>query len=223
MDVLGIFAKDPAPGRVKTRLAAATSATLAAKVAEAFLSDTLERCSQVGQQRFLVYAPTSSRAAFAERAGSCYQLEAQAEGDLGNRLAVFLNKHVAAGHHVVALGGDSPTLPPALVLQAFDLLNQSDIVIGPATDGGYYLIGCARACPPAFVDIPWGGPEVLSATMERVQQAGLRLGLLPPWYDVDTLADLHLLWGRLQAMRRAGIDPQTPRTESVLAGWRRSE
>jgi rSAM/selenodomain-associated transferase 1 len=214
--VLGLFAKRPDPGRVKTRLAAQASPEWAARVADAFLRDTVERLSHSADRRVLVFAPDDARSCFAGLAGESFALMPQADGDLGRRLAVFLGGELAAGARaVVVVGTDSPTLPPALVEQAFTELERADVVLGPATDGGYYLLGCAGRLPPVFDGIAWGGRRVLAETVARLAEPGWRLAVLPPWYDVDTLDDWWVLCGHLAALRRAGIDPGVPRTEML--------
>jgi uncharacterized protein len=188
--VLGLFAKWPEPGRVKTRLAAATSPAFAADVALAFLRDLTERFGAVADRRVLVFAPTDAGPLFAEVVRDRFALVPQADGDLGRRLSSFIESELAAGADaVVVIGSDSPTLPLAHVEQAFAELRRADVVLGPATDGGYYLVGCRSRVPPIFEDIPW--------------------------YDVDTLDDCRMLRGHLAALRRAGIDPGVPHSEAL--------
>jgi glycosyltransferase A (GT-A) superfamily protein (DUF2064 family) len=88
-------------------------------------------------------------------------------------------------------------------------------VLGPATDGGYYLVGCGRRPPPIFEDVAWGGPTVLAESVARLADPAWRLALLPPWYDVDTRDDWRMLCGHLAALRRAGLDPGVPHTEAL--------
>jgi rSAM/selenodomain-associated transferase 1 len=212
---LGIFAKQPLPGAVKTRLAAETSPEWAASVAAAFLRDTLDRLTTVEARRVLAFAPADAQAYFAELARGRFDLTPQGDGDLGQRMAAFFREqHEAGAARVVLVGTDSPTLSQNLVLEAFCELEHADLVLGPATDGGYYLIGCSRPIPAVFEGIAWGGPRVLLDTVARVP-AGHRLALLQPWYDVDTLADWFGLRGHLAARRRAGFDPGVPHTEAV--------
>jgi rSAM/selenodomain-associated transferase 1 len=214
--VLGLFAKWPEPGRVKTRLASATSSAWAADVARAFLRDLTERLGAVAAHRVLAFTPPSAAALFADAVGHSFTLVPQADGDLGWRLASFFQGQFAAGaNSVVVLGTDSPTLPLAFVDEAFALLNGADVVLGPATDGGYYLVGCAGRTPLIFDGISWGGPTVLAETVGRLAGSALRLALLPPWYDVDTLDDWRMLRGHLAAQRRAGLDPGVPHTEAL--------
>jgi glycosyltransferase A (GT-A) superfamily protein (DUF2064 family) len=95
---------------------------------------------------------------------------------------------------VVVIGADSPTLPADYLYEAFERLSdEDDVVVGPAEDAGYYLIGMRKFRREIFADIPWGTPGVLSATNDRMRDAGLKLNLLPTWYDVDTPAELEKL------------------------------
>src|SRR5437016_2253114 len=186
--VLGVFAKQPIAGQVKTRLAAATSADWAARVAEAFLVDALTRLRALEVERVVAFAPTSAQAYFGGIVHGRFTLVPQAEGDLGRRMAAFLTDRLQAGAEAVVLvGTDSPTVPLAYIDQAFHELAHAEVVLGPALDGGYYLIGCARRLPPLFEGIPWGSSSVLGATVARLALTDLRLALLPPWYDVYTL------------------------------------
>jgi rSAM/selenodomain-associated transferase 1 len=214
---LGLFAKQPVPGQVKTRLAADTAPAWAAAVAEAFLLDLLARLSAVPARRVLAYAPAGASAYFAGVARDRFLITPQADGDLGRRMAVFFAEQLRAGARaVVLLGTDSPTVPVAFVEEAFAELESADVVLGPATDGGYYLVGCAGAVPPLFDGVPWSSPRVLWETVGRLAGSGRRLAVLPPWYDVDTLQDWWLLRGHVAALRQAGQDPGVPRVESLL-------
>jgi rSAM/selenodomain-associated transferase 1 len=214
--ILGVFAKEPRPGQVKTRLAAETSADWAAKVAAAFLQDLLDRLTTVAATRVLAFTPASARTFFAELIRDRFLLTAQSEGDLGQRMAAFFAQQLATGaERVVLLGTDSPTVPLRLIEQAFDELERADVVIGPATDGGYYLLGCTGRVPPIFRGIAWGGSRVLLDTIALLDEGASRVAVLPPWYDVDTLSDWWALRGHLAALRRAGIDPGLPHTERI--------
>jgi rSAM/selenodomain-associated transferase 1 len=217
--VLGVFAKWPRPGLVKTRLAAVLGADRAAQIADAFLRDTLDRLGEVNRaiRRVIAFAPDEARTDFAYLAGGQFDLRPQGEGDLGIRMKRLLSAELAAGADAVAIiGTDSPTLPVSLVEAAFRELEQADVVLGPAMDGGYYLLGCARRVPPIFDGIAWGTSRVLIDTMARLP-AGFRLALLPPWYDVDTPDDWNLLRGHVAALRRVGVDWGLRRTEALLA------
>jgi rSAM/selenodomain-associated transferase 1 len=214
---LAIFAKEPRPGQVKSRLALATSAAWAARVADAFLRDTVARLARVEVRRFLVYSPEQSREYFAALAGNQFQLLPQAEGDLGRRMEQFIAGQFQAGaKRIVIVGADSPSLPPEWIEEAFRKLDEANLVLGPATDGGYYLIGCSGFPPPIFDNISWGSERVLWESISRLSDPAWRIALLPAWYDVDSLADLWTLKGHIAALRRAGADPRLPHTEQLM-------
>lgn len=215
--VLGLFAKQPLAGAVKTRLAAATSAEWAARVAAAFLGDTVERLAGIEARRVLAFDPAAGQAYFAEVVGHRYELVSQGTGDLGERMArFFASQLAAAARSTVLVGTDSPTLPLHFVQQAFRELERADLVLGPATDGGYYLVGCGPRLPPTFDGIAWSKPNVLADTVARLTDPTWRLALLPPWYDVDTLEDWQMLCGHLAALERSGIDPGLPQTKALI-------
>jgi rSAM/selenodomain-associated transferase 1 len=215
--VLGLFAKWPAPGAAKTRLAPGDPAW-GARVAHAFLLDTVERLAAVNADRVLAFAPAEREVDFAAVVANRFALVPQAEGDLGRRLAAFVEQQRAAGARAVVLvGTDSPTLPVAHVERAFTELERADVVLGPAPDGGYYLIGCGPGRAPVFEGIAWGSGRVLADTVAALADPRWRLAVLPPWYDVDTAEDWTMLGGHLAALRRAGIDPGVPHTEALTA------
>jgi rSAM/selenodomain-associated transferase 1 len=214
--VLGLFAKWPAPGAVKTRLGG--SPEWGAAVARAFLLDTLSRLSGIASAPLLAYTPPRASGAFLALIGdSGWGAITQGEGDLGARLKRFFHDWIGIGtERVVVVGTDSPTLPIAHVQDAFALLDHADVVLGPATDGGYYLVGCSRRVPPIFDGIDWSSDRVLSQTVARLSDPTWRLALLPPWYDVDTPEGWEMLRGHVAAMIRAGQAPGIPHTEALL-------
>jgi len=222
--VLGVFAKWPAAGAVKTRLSTTAGPDWGARVARAFLLDTLARLGAVAARKMVVFAPPETQADFASLVTSGYEITPQCPGDLGTRMSTFIADRLREGAEAVVLvGTDSPTLPVEWVERAFAELQHADLVLGPALDGGYYLIGCGRRLPPIFEGVSWSTDQVLAQTIAQLSDPGWRLALLPPWYDVDTPADWNLLCGHLVALRRAGIDPKAPATEALAserAGWR---
>jgi rSAM/selenodomain-associated transferase 1 len=190
-----VFARLPEAGVVKTRLAGRLSGEAAAELYAAFVTDLLaELCN--GPWTFRV-AVAGDKAAFAARfgleAGTCM---AQSGEDLGARMdAVFRLALEREGFaRCILVGSDLPQLDRARVSRAVAALagGESDLVLGPALDGGYYLIGMAKP-QPVFAGIPWSSATVLSRTRERADALGLRCALLAEDFDIDTGDDLERL------------------------------
>ena len=191
LPALGIFAKEPRPGQVKTRFCPPLTPEEAAHLYRTSLLETLER---MGHGTF---APTLFHANASDWfAAHCPALPLlpQGEGDLGRRLERGLAYLLKQGAPTAAvIGSDSPDLPAEQVEAAFALLNEADVVTIPAADGGYVLIGARRPYPELFRDMPWSTPELLAATRYRAQTLGLDYRELPPWEDLDDLAALRRL------------------------------
>lgn len=199
-EALVVMAKAPREGEVKTRLIGALTAAEAAAIYTNFLRDTFVLVEAVRDERetaqvVLCYTPEGSEEAFEniEREGSL--MLAQRGGNLGERLInCFADLFGFGFGSIVVIGADSPTLPEEILIEAFEsLTGENDVVIGPAEDEGYYLIGMRKFHAEIFNDIPWGTDRVLAATEARVSEAGLNLKLLPVWYDVDTPEELETL------------------------------
>jgi rSAM/selenodomain-associated transferase 1 len=217
---LVVFVKNPVPGTVKTRLTPALTPEQAAAVYRAFVKDVLRQGERIPvDARVLAFAPADARRAVAVLASHSWQLAPQADTDLGGRMAAAADRRFRAGaERVVIIGTDAPTLPDEHLRQAFDLLRATDVVLGPSTDGGYYLVGLSGPRPDVFHEVDWSTGRVLRQTVDRIQAANLRLGLLPPWYDVDTPDELEFLRAHLAASRLAGHPLDLPDTTAVLAG-----
>ncbi|QDU88593.1 2-phospho-L-lactate guanylyltransferase [Pirellulimonas nuda] len=215
---VALFAKHWTPGLVKTRLSVSIGQHGAAHLHRAFLATLTERLSTLEAQRALCYAPADQRDAFAPFAARGWELCEQSAGDLGERLEDFFDRSFAAGYQrVVVLGADSPNLELRLVVEAFAELRQRDLVLGPARDGGYYLVGARGGTPPIFRGMPWGQDALFQATLNRLASAGWgadRFAVLPSWYDVDEMDDLRELSRDLRGASqpslvrlRAAIEP----------------
>jgi len=210
---LGIFVREPLAGRVKTRLVPPLSPDTAHKLYLAFLQDlaTRVRASRLRPTVFVAGDPAGVAPLFPG-----WPVVPQSGETLGGRLvAAFARLLETPGARAVIIGSDSPDLPVTHVKRAFRLLKHRDVVLGPAVDGGYYLIGLRAAAPALFEGIAWGTADVLGATVRAVRQAGLSLALTPPWYDVDDAASLSLLRTMCDARRAAGGERLT-HSERVL-------
>jgi rSAM/selenodomain-associated transferase 1 len=173
----------------------------------------------------IAYTPPDSLNALRTTIGQDAIYIPQVGADLGERLTSAARWARDQGYaKFLFVGSDSPTLPITYVELAFNLLESRDVVIGPSVDGGYYLIGfsargAALIIPNLFEGIAWSTDVVFRQTLERVQSLNARLGLLPPWYDIDTPADVQLLRAHLLAMRLAGEKIPAPQTEVKLIEW----
>jgi rSAM/selenodomain-associated transferase 1 len=202
MRELGVFVRHWTPGEVKTRLAAAVGANAAAEVYRVSVAVTLKRFEEAADRRVVAYTPPGSREEIAGVAAENWTLRLQASGDLGARMEVFFEDAFRRGaERVVLIGSDSPTLPGAFVEQAFDELERAPLALGPAADGGYYLIGLARPMPKLFHDIAWSTAAVYEQTLARAAAMGVGCVALPWWYDFDTLEDLVRMRDELMQMK----------------------
>ena len=197
-DALLVMVKAPQPGRVKTRLAAAIGNAAALCAYQAMVANVLSAVDACGLPATIVYTPEADREAVAELCGPARRWQPQAPGDLGMRMADALSRAFADGaQKAVLIGSDLPLLTPPLLRQAVHILATRQAVLGPAADGGYWLIGFRREgfLPDVFTDMPWSTPAVAALTLTRLAAAGRTRGLLPTLPDCDTPADLARLAG----------------------------
>ena len=213
---LVLFARDPVPGQVKTRLHPVLDPESACLLYRAFVEDTLDLMESItGVDRFIGVHPSPDSGFFARCAERGFRLFAQEGKDLGERMERALARRLAEGYRqVVLIGSDSPTLPPAYLKQA--LASDRPLVLGPSTDGGYYLVAMREALFGVFQEVPWGTGRVLEATCRNLEALDLVPGLLPPWYDIDRPEDLRFLKTHLDLMSQAGC-PAAPATRACLA------
>jgi rSAM/selenodomain-associated transferase 1 len=203
-ETLLLFVRYPEAGRVKTRLIPALGADGAAALYERMAEAIARRIGGLrrpGLRRVALVEPAQRLAAVGAWLGDGFAFDAQVEGDLGVRLgAAFAAAFEDGARRVVAIGSDCLDLTPELLGEAFDALDRMDAVVGPALDGGYYLIGLRRPIPAAFAAIPWSSADTLATTLDRLQDNGASVHLLRPLRDLDTPADLDALlprWGTL--------------------------
>ena len=209
---LGLFAKFWEPGRVKTRLAATLGDQLACQLYQIFLFHLLETVVSVTEQTTVVFSPAHQEAEFQAVISSAWSLEAQSEGDLGDRMRNFFSKRLPGSdsahgddaakqaNKVIAIGADCPQLPASEIQNAFDLLDEHDVVIGPSTDGGYYLLGMKGSMAEVFDKIDWSTPAVLAQTIERLDQQNKSHALLAARTDVDDEHDLQQMLDELSSL-----------------------
>ena len=195
-DRLLVFAKAPRPGRVKTRLARDVGPDRAALLYRRMGRAVVDAVRDGPFGVTICFDPEDAEAEMREwldeDAGVAAPLEwePQGEGDLGARMERALRRSLSSAERVCLIGTDAPDVDATLVMDAFDALSHADVVLGPATDGGYYLIGVRAPAPSLFRQVPWSTPDVFTCTVERARQAGLTVQTLPELRDVDTVADL---------------------------------
>jgi rSAM/selenodomain-associated transferase 1 len=219
MHTLGLFVKHPTAGEVKTRLAGEVGVDQAAKLYAAFLRDLIDRFRRFPAERRLGFTPDepAARSYFERLAAADYRLWPQPARDLGERLRAFFRDHVRnRDDRAVVIGSDSPTLPSDYVRDAFERLDAVDVILGPAADGGYYLLGMRYPPAEVFRGISWSEATVLEETVERLRDRRRTFSLLPVWYDVDSPEDLRMLRGHLAAMSASGAGHDCPATWSAL-------
>lgn len=215
-DVLILMGKAPLAGKVKTRMCPPLSHRQAAAFCAATLEDAAEETASLrGVRRLLSFAPPASKTYFSSAPFSGFLLREQAGNDLGERMAHAMEEAFACGaRRAVIIGSDCPALSAGRIRSAFrELLKGADAVFGPATDGGFNLIGLSAPARSLFRGMEWSAPTVLTAILSRCRKEGMTYALLPAESDVDTAEDLEALRRWLRVRSR----PRCPRTR----GWLR--
>lgn len=187
-----VFAKNPYLEPVKTRLANTLGAVTASLIYRSLLRDALRNISELkNTQGYLACSPSSKHTFFANLANEFSMLRLNQTGDdLGQRM---LNSivDIHSSHNIIAIvGSDTPLLPIAEINAAFNQKNDWDVLLGPAYDGGYYLIAIKQPIPELFADICWSTAEVFHQTKRKCQDLNLKIKELPPSLDIDEEEDL---------------------------------
>jgi glycosyltransferase A (GT-A) superfamily protein (DUF2064 family) len=216
--LFAMLATDPKSGAVKPGLAEALGAPTAAKVYRSFVMDLCERFSRLSaDSRLLAYAPKGARKAVGLLASRQWRLVRQEGSSRGQALASLFEEAFRLGYRrVVILTSDCPTVPDALVIEAFDRLLIDDVVLGPTTQGGIYLVGLSLERPELFLGVDFSAAGLFDTLVERAEAFGLVLGLVPHWYDVDGRAGLDLLASHLRALAVSGSEMMPKRTQTLL-------
>ncbi len=214
-----VFTRYPVPGQTKTRLIPALGAEGAATLQRQMTEHTL-----LAVQNLLVDSSISAEIRYTIRTSGCsseqdqlalmqawlgtaWHYQPQGDGDLGDRMAQgFASAFTAGAQRIVTIGIDCPELNAARMRQAFQALQTHDLVLGPATDGGYYLIGLSRFIPELFVDVDWGTGAVLPQTVAIAQSLNLSIAYLDLLTDVDHPEDL-MVWERAIAAKQSSPRP----------------
>lgn len=184
-----VLAKAPRPGLAKSRIAAELDPEAAAGIAAVLLQRTLDTLGGFREVDLWV-TPDDAVPEFEKRRPSSWGVHAQGEGDLGERMQrAFQGAFATGASRALVVGTDCPALTGEDVAEALLALATQDVVVGPAADGGYWLLGLRAESPGLFREVPWGTAEVLPTTLARAEEAGLSVRLLRTLSDVDCLAD----------------------------------
>jgi rSAM/selenodomain-associated transferase 1 len=178
------------------------------------LTDMVDKCVTLPGLRLRVcYTPAGSVGLFKDLLGDrVLEYRPQEGDDLGERMDLSFRRAFEEGaKRAVIVGTDVPSIPPEILCDAFHRLSEADLVLGPASDGGYYLIGLKSSAPELFTGINWSGPDVLAATLDAAGRLGLKSELLLTLKDVDTFEDLV----------EVSSGPLPPMTEKVVAAMKK--
>lgn len=219
MELLAVFARAPQLGKVKTRLSPPLTAEQALTLHRALVEDTLDHLGAIERpelERVLLLTEPLGDPGDLD-VPPTWKTSLQANGNLGAKLASLFHAGFRRGvARLVVLGSDSPTVPLEVVHEAFDDLEHRKVVLGPAQDGGYYLLGCSEWIPELFQNIDWGTPRVLEQTMSILKASELPVSTLIPWYDIDRSEDLDKLREEIAYLQRAAPELVPVRVASAL-------
>ncbi len=207
-EAVGVFAKYPTPGKAKTRLIPALGAEGAAELHEQMLRHTLKTVAELASSRpvgVTVWQTGAQTRDFADRFAPSTPCREQTGGDLGERMHNAFVAMLSEADRAIIVGADCPELSSGLLEDAFDALERNDLVLGPAADGGYYLVGLRRPTIGLFRGVAWGTGGVLGETLTRAADLGLRTRLLGVLSDVDDPEDIGV-WRRV----RRSLEPSGP-------------
>ncbi|MEM7231236.1 MAG: TIGR04282 family arsenosugar biosynthesis glycosyltransferase [Planctomycetota bacterium] len=199
---ISVFAKRAVPGEVKTRLGRSIGLSRAAAFYRALARDTLDVVADFRSiQRFVFFSPADNQAQCEELAGNRaaeFEWRPQSSGDLGDRLFEAFREQLEISERALVIGTDCPLLDRRVLSTALRSLRKHDVVIGPARDGGYYLLGLRQAHERLFRDMPWSTEDVRNITIERAQELGLSVDELVDLPDVDEASELPALASELR-------------------------
>ena len=233
---VGIMCKTPAPGRSKTRLSPPLRPEECARISACFIRDLSCTIGQLARESgsagtgdvvgCAVYTPIGSETALLSLLPGGFLLLPQVEGDFGERLFFGIDALLRTHDGVLLVNSDSPTLPAAILRAAVEAVQEGDnVVLSPAADGGYTLIGLSRPHRRLFEEIEWSTATVFERTLDRAAEIGLPVVRVPGWYDVDDASDLRLLEDELLGVAPASLPMRgaaAPATRRFLLDRRRA-
>ncbi len=187
-DALIIFVRNPELGKVKTRLAATLGQEKALEIYQQLLAHTLNVTKNIAVQKFVFYDGSILKQDLWRKNG--YHQLLQKQADLGKKMHNAFETILEKGFNkVVIIGSDCIELTQEIILKAFDLLKTNDVVIGPANDGGYYLLGIKKLYPQLFINKQWSTEDVYETTIRDFKESELKYFELPVLIDIDTEED----------------------------------
>ena len=186
--LIQIFAKAAVAGEVKTRLAQQLGNAAALTIHQRLCQHVVKQCLEAGAEQVEIWAALDAEDPFLHGFG--LPVHEQQGRELGTRLDFAMRHGLARFSRVVIVGADVYSLSPAYLQQAMKALQTSEIVVGPAQDGGYVLVGARHSLPVIFQDIPWGTADVMGATMDKLLSNMISFELLPERWDIDTVDDI---------------------------------
>jgi uncharacterized protein len=222
---VGIFCKTPAAGYSKTRLSPPLHPEECGQLSACFIRDLAATIHDLALQSqttpYAVYTPAGTEDRLRALLPAGFRLLVQRDGEFGARLWQAMRDLLDAGHAgAILVNADSPTLPASILRAAVVALRDGDVVVlGPAIDGGYTLIGLSRPHARLFEDIPWSTPDVYRRTVERAGEIGVPVVTLPLWYDVDDQATLRLLQAELVGERPAFAEADLKAEPAFATRW----
>lgn len=191
-----VFVKNPVAGQVKTRMQPEVSPENARRIYQSMTEDLLDGLHQDHNTDIVIFFwPPESENEIREWLGQEYSLVPQIGDDLGKRMSGafdWAREHGFA--KAIVIGSDIPDLDTQVVYDAFRRLDKVDVVLGPSSDGGYYLIGMKQPHPELFEGVSWGGPNVYQETTTIIRHRGLSIAVLDELDDMDTFLDLERFW-----------------------------
>lgn len=218
---VAIICKTPSAGQSKTRLSPPLRPEECAEISACFIQDlavTIGGLPADGTMPYAVYTPPGSEAALRALLPAAFRLVPQGEGDLGERLFQGMVDLLAAGHAgAILINSDSPTLPPTLLWTAVVALQAgAPLVISPALDGGYTLIGLRQPWHRLFEEIAWSTDTVFRHTLERAAELGIPPVVLDSWYDIDDARSLGMLEAEMRGCRPGFAPAATPLRDAPM-------